>query len=254
MRRLVLLVAVALLLSGCPRRVDFGLRGPIDDPMEILAVIAERQGRVEGLVGEGRLVIDTDEADGTLRVAIEAIEPAFVYLESVDLLGTPRGTFATDGSRFQFYDPGTHTFYRGAATRETIGRFLPVALPPEELSGALLGEVPLLFDAEEARLQIDEAVGTYVLLLRRGSVRQRVEVATRDLRLISVQTRGREAIDVEYSDHQEILPDLPFSKDFVLRAQGAQVRVRYTDLQLNPPLDVGHFLLEPPPGAEVVPL
>src|SRR5690606_13007470 len=102
-------------------------------------------------------------------------------------------------------------------TTETIARFLPVRLPPEELAAVLLGEIPLLFEPEEARIQLDDAAGIYVLLLRAGEVRQRVEVATRDLRLISVETRGRPAIDASLSDHRALLPDLPFATDLVLR-------------------------------------
>lgn len=251
MRRIVLLALLPLLLGACPRRIDFGPWGRIDDPAVVLEVLAARYGQVQGLVGEGRLVVDTEEVDGTLRMAIEVVEPANVYLETVDLVGTPRGTFATSNGIFAFYDPGENRFHTGPANERTIGIFLPVALPPEELAGALLGEIPLLLDYEEGRVTLDEAAGIYLVDLRRGGVRQRIEVATRDLRLVSVRTRGRQAIDASFADHRELLPGLLFPTDLTLETPRARVRVRYTDVRLNPPLVEESFRLQPPPGARI---
>ncbi|WP_373048151.1 DUF4292 domain-containing protein [Vulgatibacter sp.] len=251
MRRLLLLPLLALLLPGCPRRLDFGTYGRLDDPFYVLQVIQNRYQQVGGLVGEGKLAVDSKEVSGTLRMAVEVNEPAFIYLETVDVLGTPRGTFATAGERFAFYQPGENVFYTGPATAEQLGRFLPVSLPPEDLAAAMLGELPLLFDAEEARMEVDETAGTYVILLRRGVVRQRLEVATRDLRLIAVETRGMQAIDGSFDDFEELLPGLIFPTTVVLETPRAEVRLRYTDIRLNPEVVPANFELQPPPGARV---
>lgn len=250
-RILPVLPLLALLLSGCPRRVDFGPHGRVEDPHYVLDAIVAAWERVHGLVGEGRISVDTEEVDGTLQMAVEVAEPAYIYLETVDLVGTPRGVFATDGAAFAFYRPDQHVFYAGPATAEMVGRFLPVELPPEQLASAMLGEVPLLLDAEEARLEVDEATGTYVIFLRKGRVRQRVEVATRDLRLVSIQTRGAPAIDASYDDHEELLPGALFPTTIVLTTPRARVRLRYSNVRLNQPVDPAGFALQPPPGARV---
>lgn len=251
MRRIASLLLVLACLAGCAHRVDYGPRGRIDDPFEILHEVASRYGQIQGLVGEGSLSVDTEQVDGSLKMALEVAQPAQIYLETADLLGTPRGTFATDGERFDFYDPGQDVFYTGPATAEMVGRFLPVALPPEDLAAALLGELPLLLQAEEARLEVDERTGTYVLYLRAGRVRQRVVVATRDLRLLSVETRGIPAIDGHFEAHEELFPGILFPTRLRLLVPRAEVRIRYTDVRLNRPADPASFRLQPPPGTRV---
>jgi hypothetical protein len=251
MRRVFLLPLLALVLTGCPRRIDYGTYGRLDDPFYILGVVQARYEQVRGLVGQGKIAVDTPEVDGTLSMAVEVLEPASIYLETVDLLGTPRGTFATAGERFAFYRPDQNVFYDGPATAEMMGQFLPVAMPPEQLAQAMLGEIPLLLNAEDSRLEVDDVAGTYVIFLREGAVRQRVEVATRDLRLISVETRGRQAVDASFDDHRELLPGLIFPTTVILRVPRSEVRLRYTDIRLNPEPNPQAFELSPPPGARV---
>lgn len=241
-----------LLLSGCVHRLDFGTWGLIEDPAEILAVLEERYRAVDGLVGEGRLSIDAPQGSGSLRMAVEVAKPGYVYLETADILGNPRGTFATDGDTFGFYQPQGDVFTTGPATAEIMGRFLPVALSPEELTSTLLGQIPIL-DTEDRRMSLDESSGTYVILLRQGRIQQRVVVGTKDLRLISVETRGAPAIDAFLEDHEEKLPGIPFATSIRLEVRRAEteVKIRYRDIRLNQAVDPGSFRLQAPPSARI---
>jgi outer membrane lipoprotein-sorting protein len=248
-RFLVLILAV--LLAGCPHHVDYGSRGRITDPAEVLAAVAARYAAVHGLTGEGKLAADTPDVKGTLKMALEVQEPSSIYLETADPLGTPRGTFVTDGDRFVFYRPDENTFVDAPATADHIGRYLPLPLTPADLASALLGEPPLI-DATLARLEVDETADTYVITLREGAVQQRVKVGTRDLRLLSVETRGAPRYDAFFEDHR-MLDGVLFPTTVVLRVNRAhvEVKLRYTDIRLNPTSDPATFHLAPPPSARV---
>lgn len=245
-------IALVSLLAGCVHRLDTGTYGLLEDPAFVLEVIRERYRAVDGLVGEGRLSIDAPEGSGSLRMAVEVAKPSFVYLETVDILGTPRGTFATDGDTFGFYQPQGDIFYTGPASAEIMGRFLPVALSPEELSSTLLGQIPLL-DTEDMRMVLEEKSGTYEIFLRQGRIQQRVVVATKDLRLISVETRGAPAIDAFFEDHEEKIPGIPFPGSIRLEVRRAEteVKIRYRDIRLNQAVNPGAFELAPPPSARI---
>lgn len=253
MRRTLLLLLLPLLLCGCPRRIDFGTYGRLEDPAFILRMVQARYQAVTGLVGEGKLSVDSPDASGTLRMAVEVAEPASIYLETADLLGTPRGTFATDGETFAFYRPDQDVFYTGPATAEIMGRFLPVALPPDQLASAMLGEIPILDEPEAMELELDDVAGTYVIKLRKGAVQQRVTVGTKDLRLISVETRGAPAVDAFLEDHEELAKGMPFPTTVILKARRArtEVKLRYTDIKLNPASKPESFRLKSPPSAKV---
>jgi len=252
MTRLLLLLLLPILAS-CAHRPDFGAYGRLEDPGFVLRVVRERWERVQGLVAEGKLALDSPDGSGTLRMAAEVRKPASIYLETRDFLGIARGTFATDGEAFAFYRPDENEFHTGPATAEDLGRYLPLALPPERLAGAMLGEVPLM-DAEDVRMTVLEDGGVYEIVMRQGGVSQRVLVGTKDLRLVSIQTRGLPEVDVACSDHESLAEDLPFPTtiEISVPSQRTTVKLRYTRATLNPPYDPSDFVLRPPPGAKIV--
>lgn len=252
MTRLLPTLVLTFLATACTHRVDFGSYGRLEDPAFILRTIEARYSRVQGLAGEGKLGIRSPQGSGTLRMAVEVRKPESLYLETRDILGIARGTFATGGERFYFYRPDENVLYTGPATAEELGRFLPMALPPERLAGALLGEIPLLQGAELS-LEVDERSATYLLVLRKDAELQRVRVGTKDLRLVSIETRGGEPIDAAFSNHEEKIPGVPFARtiELELPAQRTKVKVHYTSYQLNPSTSPGDFVIQVPPGARI---
>lgn len=249
--RIVVLAILLALTAGCAHRIDYGPRGPLHDPEEILDIVRSRYASVDSLRAEGRLGIESREGSGNLRMALEVQKPARIYLETADILGNPRGTFSTDGRSFVFYDPGEHLFYTGPATEALLGQFLPISLPPPEIASLLLGQPPLI-EGGESRLEI-EPEGVYRIEIRSGRVRQRIRVGTRDLRLISVETRGIPAVDVEALEHEIIAPDLPVPTAWELRERRTEtiVRIRVGDAKWNVEAEEELFRLRPPPGARV---
>ena len=252
MNRLVPVLALASSLTACAHQVDYGRFGRLDDPEFILQTIEARNARVEGLVGEGKLGLKSPRGSGSLRMGVEVRKPESIYLETSDILGISRGTFATDGDRLYFYDPQENVFYTGPATAEELGRFLPIELAPDRLAQLMLGQLPILEDAE-VRMEIDETVGLYVLYLRKGPSSQRVRVGTRDLRLVSIENRGPQPLSAEFSDHEELIEGLPFATtiDLSLPPQRTEVKLRYTRISLNPASEPGAFMIQPPPGARI---
>lgn len=253
MRRLLLLPAL-LLFTACPPRLDFGTYGLLEDPALILDTVARRRSRIASLSGEAKLTVESPEGSGSLQAAVVVQEPGSVYLETADFLGTPRGTFVTDGNAFAFYQPAENKLLVGPATAARMKRYLPVALGPTELVAALLGEVPLL-GAAGARLALDDEAGAYVLQLSEGAVSQRVLIGTKDLRLLSVETRGADRYDVFFEDHEELVPGIPFAKKLRLVAPGGrtQVQIRYKEITLNAVTRPEDFRLVAPPGTTVEP-
>lgn len=240
-----------LLFSSCAHRIDYGPRGPMTDPQAILDVVRSRYDRVQSLRTEGRLGIESREGSGSLRMALEVEKPDRIYLETADILGNARGTFSTNGQDFVFYDPGENIFFTGPADADLLGQFLPVTLPPEEIAAFLLGQPPLL-EGGEARLEV-EPEGVYRIEIRREGIRQRIRVATRDLRLISVETRGIPAVDMQAIEHARIDSDLPVVTAFELRERRSEtvVRVRLGNPEWNVSAEEELFELRPPPGARI---
>lgn len=253
MRSLLLALFSLFCLAACAHRIDFGPWGQIEDPERILEVIQGRYQEVSGLVGRGRLGIQSPQGSGSLRMAIEASKPGFLYLETADILGFARGTFATNGANFYFFRPDENLFLTGPAERDRIGELLPLPLSPAEMVEALLGQIPIL-SHERIRMELDEREGAYLIEIRSADgAEQRIRVGTRDLRLLSVETLGAPLLDARLSRHEEILPGNPFPRELLLRTPDRQteLRIRYTDIELNPSVDPSTFILNPPPDARI---
>lgn len=233
------------MLMACPVRVDFGPQGRIDDPDVVLRTIQVRYGQVSGLSGEGKITIDSPSGRGTLRSFLAIEQPASLYIETADFFGTPRGILATDGSSFAFYDPQENRYTTGPAEAQGLGRFLPVALTPKELAAVLLGEVPIV-TTEHVTMEVEPS-GSYLLKLAGERRSQRIVVGTRDLRILSVETRGEVSMDVFLEDHDSIL----FAKKIRVVTPSARVEIKYTNIKLNPMLEPGTFRLQPPPGVQI---
>jgi hypothetical protein len=79
----VVVVAYTLMLAGCPKRpLDFGPRGQLTDPSELLSVLKAQATQVRAVQGEAKAKIDTKEGGGSLDQFVVAQAPDKVRLES----------------------------------------------------------------------------------------------------------------------------------------------------------------------------
>lgn len=252
MTRAFALLLLAALATGCPKRVDFGPLGPLEDAEEVLARVRAVQGAVERLTGDAKLSVDSAQARGTVGLFAAAARPAFMRVELFDFFNRPLGLLVVNGDRFGFYSPQEGRFLTGPASPANVSRFLPLALPVEELVAVLLGEAPLLADATPT-LEVDREVPAYVLRLRAGGAEQRLVVHPRFFRVMRSELRGVTGYDLSFDDFLEE-GGLVFPRHVVLGSQAARARMelRYAKPSLNPEPDPGLFVIEPPPGVPVV--
>lgn len=261
MRRAVrsLLFALPLLLAGCPHGLRFGPEGEITDPAYVLRRLEARASRVRSLKAEARITLRTPQQSGTVTELVAALRPASLHLETLNFFGKPVAALATDGARLAFFAEETATFYSGPASAANIGKLLPIAVEPSEAVSLLLGEVPLVRDAE-ARLELDRDARAYRLTLARGGVTQQIWLRTEDLRPLRSTQRGTPGYNLTFNDYQVIEGHLmPMAIDVkAVRADGSdsgtEVDLRYKDVALNVDLNRILFTLEPPAGARAVEL
>lgn len=245
-------VVLAVGLSGCPRRIDFGRQGEVDDPEALLKLVTEAESQVFSINGESRVRVDTPEARGAFSMFAALSRPALIHLEPLDFFGRPQAVLVVNEGRFGLYQAQDNRYYTGPASPQNVSRFLPIALPAEELVQVMLGNAPRI-PHERAELRSDEGCACYVLTLHRGTVRQELEVHPNRYRVLRSRVTGTEAYDLEFSDFA-MKGERAFPRRVVLTAPSAKVRLelRYTDFTLNEAPDLTMFDLEPVEGAEVV--
>ncbi|QRO01191.1 DUF4292 domain-containing protein [Archangium violaceum] len=252
MNRAAAAIFLALFCSGCPKRIDFGPRGQITDAQELFQLTRSAQERVVSLQGDGKLRVESPQGTGSVSAYLAAMRPGLLRVEMFDFFNRPIAVLVTDGQRFGLFQAQENRFYQGPATPRNLSRFLPVALPSEELVSVMLGQVPFI-PAERMTLSLDEKERVYILTLHQGAVSQVLRVEPGNLRVVRSEVRGARAYDLEYDhfkEHGELV--LPHEVKLLASTADTSLGLRYTDITLNESPDLTLFDLAAPEGVPVV--
>ena len=249
-------LAAALALAGChPRRPPPDLSA---DPAELLAAVQAAQASARSVQGRARVAVDAPGGAGTVDQHLAAEKPGRLRVESHDFFGNVLSVLAVDGGELALYDAREKVFYRGPATRENVGRLVPVSLSPEELATLLCGSAPLL---DGQAVAADPGDGVMRLTLRRGDLTQVLEigagaaVVSSRLRRAGPDGQVPVGLQADFSAHKP-RAGASFPTDVEARApvSGVALSLHWKELTVNGPLDPGLFRLDPPRGARVVDL
>jgi len=250
--RVVVPIFLLACTSGCPRRIDFGPEGRIDDVQSLLKRVAAAETQVFSVKGEAKLKVHAPQANGAVTLFVAVTRPALIHIETLDFFGRPQMVLASDGARFQLSDSSSGRFYAGPASARNMGRIIPIALPPAEMAALMLGQAPRI-PSQQAELQLDEQAAQYRVTLRAGPAIQTLWIEPRIDRVEKSEVRGVDAYDVAFQDVQNT-GALTFPRSLTLEAPAASttLELRYTDYELNQSPDLGLYQLEPAPGMAVV--
>ncbi|ATB34528.1 DUF4292 domain-containing protein [Melittangium boletus] len=232
--------------------MDFGPRGPITEAEELFRLTSAAQDTAATLQGEGKIRIETPQGSGTVSAFLAASRPGLLRVEMFDFFNRPIAVLVTDGHRFGLLQAQENKYYQGPATPRNLSRFLPVALPSEELVAVMLGRVPFI-PAERMTLAIDEKEGLYVLTLVKGPVSQVLHIHPRHLRVVRSQVKGARTYSLEYGRF-EPQGESVFPREVKLLAESAETSLdlRYTSVTLNESPDLTLFDLSVPEDIPVV--
>lgn len=252
MNRAAAAIFLALICSGCPKRIDFGPTGPITQAEELFRLTSAAQDRVATLQGDGKLRVQSPQGSGTVSAYLAACRPGLLRVEMFDFFNRPIAVLVTDGQRFGLFQAQENTFYQGPATPRNLSRFLPIALPSEELVSVMLGKVPFI-PAERMTLALDDERGLYVLTLHRGTVSQVLHIHPKYLQVVRSEVRGAPVYGLEYDSFKETGGVLfPHEVKLVASTADTSLGLRYTDITVNESPDLTLFDLSAPEGVPVI--
>ncbi len=248
----IFLKVACLCLAGCPHRVDFGKEGEIKEASQLLALTSAAEAQVFGVKGESKIRVDSPATKGVLTLFVAVTHPCLIHLESLDFFGKPTAVLVSDGQRFGLFQAEEGKYYRGPASPQNISRFLPVVMPPEELTALLLGRAPRI-PAEQAELSFDGEAKAYRVILKKGVVTQTVWIHPAHHRVIRSEVRGVAAYDLLFENIERV-GEVTYPRKVVLSAQAANTRLEllYKDVEVNAPPDLTLYALEPPAQVPIV--
>jgi outer membrane lipoprotein-sorting protein len=249
---LLLLVLGVLLSSACAPRRPPPPPIPIDMDQLLLQRLDEQRSAFHSLEGMARVRLVSEGRGQSSTQVLFAQSPNRFRSEVLSPFGQPLLLIAADGRELRVLVPGEGRLYRGDPSVDNLLRFTRIPLGFETLVPLLLYQVPVL--PHDDRVVYDGARGGYRLtLFHLGERRQELDF-DRDLRLVGTVYFNAEepllriAYD-RFADHGR-----PFPQQIVLEVPGeSEVSLNFSELRTNIDIPPGRFLLQIPPGTEVLP-
>jgi hypothetical protein len=216
-------------------------------------MLAQREKALESM--QTRAVMEYESGDRKMKTREEIMvaRPDNLRVDAFSALGVGL-VVAARGHDLQIFDPSANKFIRGAATAETLNRFVRIPMAPRDAVGLLMGLVPEVA-ALPPPASVARADGMMVAHFNLPDS-QRREIGFRDGKLALVSAAGAGAepnYRVRYNDYRDIGGMMfAYQVDAEFPAQGTTVKFRFERPIINGNLAASMFELNPGPGAEVV--
>ncbi|MFW5878400.1 MAG: DUF4292 domain-containing protein [Myxococcota bacterium] len=233
----LLLPALVVCLTGCPRPPPGFGPEPYEEAEAVLAVAREQRFVPAALIADARLRVDGPAGRGAADHFVVLRAPSDLRLETLSFFGNPLALISVVDDDFLLWEIEANRAWEGGATAENLAALLPVSLPPEEIVALLLGS-PDLSGVEEQRLDLDHENRRYVVSQLRGEVWQQVIVRPEDelveeLRWYGVD--GELLARVFYDRYREVAEGKLFPYEMRYEGEeGVSLEVSYREVTFNP--------------------
>lgn len=259
-RTLVAALGVGALACATPGpKPGLGLEGePLsaDDPRpaQWLAALHERAAQRHTMRGSARFSVQAPDLEFSRPQRFAAGRPGRIRVEILGLFDQIAAVLVTDAGSYQLFDVRDQRVEEGPVSRALLWQVARVDLTPEQVVDLLLG-APLPsagFELARARLLSD---GSIDVVLESGSAgaavaaeQLRFDAEGRLRRFQKIAGPSREPAlvwEARFDDYRENGGD-PIAHELNLRfpGSGAQARLTFRSLELNPALPPGVFVLQ----------
>jgi outer membrane lipoprotein-sorting protein len=223
------------------------------DPAPFVELLDARDKAIKSLTGEFDVELwragervrfkQLIAVDGSGRLRIDALSP----------MGSPISVLVSDGGRLMIYAISEKRFYIGEASPENLGRLLPVAMEPSELSSLLRGAIPRMA-YDKISLEWDSNEGAYSLMTEAKSRREQVDFEPKSRDVSRVRRWEGDALvyEVLFATYQgDGATRIPQRIRLKVPTKTLEVDLKVVSHRVNPDLPIETFQLKPPRGVIV---
>lgn len=240
------LLASAVLCAGCagPARV---VHAPNLRSSEVLARVAERNGRIGTLRGDGSITIESPERSNNGGFDLNLRKPDSVRVEFSGPLGIRVGTLMLAREEFVFYNSLDNKAVIGAPDGATLGAMFNLTMKFDEILHAFTGEFGAVLAADSLeRFSMEE--GTYLLVYRAAGRTKEYRVdgetfVVTSYRLLDASGKSELtaiASDIEL-DGETAMPHLI---RVIFPLERRSITIAYDGVKVNEPVDCAFSLPE----------
>jgi hypothetical protein len=253
------MVALCLLLLGGCRALPPAPPPPVAvSPEELLARLAARSQGIRAFQAKGRITFLSPHQNYSGTALMKGILPTTLRVDVLDFFGRTILSLYTDGATVKVLSPREGKLYQGPATPGNLAAFIPPAVTLPQALRLLVGALPLSPGSPDS-FKYEPDQGRYLMEWPGpGSAPQeRLSVTAPGL------DPGEEAwyggapaprFTATFADFGGLAPGLPGKLTLKTSRPQIELRLAYTELSLNPPLNPGDLVLKAPAGVTTVPL
>ncbi len=258
-RRLSILSAVLLLLSGCATTTPPEAETPTPagkiDVSSLTNAMAERDRALVSLQTSAVMEYSNGAEHIKAREDIVVRRPSSLRVDAMAPFGVAL-IVAAQESRLQIFEPSKNTLMRGTADAATLARFARIPMAPRDAVGLLMGIVP-----EAQTTSPPDAVtaeGDMTVLAYAEPDHSRRELGFQDAQLTMVRKRTPAGVlnfEIRYADYHDIGGVMfAYKVDADFYAAETRVSFLYKRPIVNGKIADSTFTLTPGPDAKQVDL
>ena len=224
---------------------------------EILRNIETREREIRDLKGIATVKVKSATEDYSFREVIIVQRPSSLRMEILGLFGQPVFFLTAKDDRLSVLSPAENTFYQGKVTPENLSIIFPFYLRPQDLFPILLGSVPLVdYVSIDIEFKGEEDLYLVKLVQEGETVRQILWVEPLDLSILKCEIYDyseKPLLGIKFEGYKRVNGQLfPTSISISLPLSSAEIRVNYTDIEVNSGVGIDAFNLSVPPGVRIV--
>jgi hypothetical protein len=252
------LLAAVLTLAGCATLPPPAPPTAAVPAGAVLERLRSRETQVRSFEAKGRLTFLSRERNYSGTGLLLGCLPSTLRVDILDFFGRTLLNFYSNGQEVQVLSLKEAILYQGPATPRNLAAFIPPGVTLPQVVRLLMADLPLSSGAAN-REQYEPAQGEYLLEWNYpdGQLKERLWVEGRQFNPRKDEwydTAGRLRFTIEYRDFGLLAPHLPGQIILHTRQPEVELRLAYSKLQLNPPLQESDLIIKPAPEVAVVPL
>jgi hypothetical protein len=255
-RRARAAAAAALLgLAGCrslpPSAVPLAHGDP--RPGALLSALAARSEALSSLRGLARLAVDGPRGSLRSRQVLIAARPARLRVEVLGFLSQAQALLVTDGASYELWDARERRAERGELRPGLLLEVAGIDLEPEEAVAVLLGTPALEALSLAGAAQVGAARVRVQLADAEGRARRVLEFDSDGelRRLAALDGAGGLLWEARYGDLRAAgATRLAHAIELAFPQSEVEARLELSQVETNPWLPLGSFILELPDGAD----
>jgi hypothetical protein len=230
---------------------------PVVSQQQVLARLDARRQSIHTFQAKGRITYLSTKENYSGSATLAGKMPSTLKVVILDFLGRTILSFASDGAEVQVLSPREGKLFTGPATPQSLAAFIPPAVSLPQVLDLMAGALPLSQGPPD-RFSFDAAQGNYLMEWGpAGALQERLLVSAQGLYPVREEWYAGAAaprFTAELADFGNLAPDLPGKITLKTPSPQLELRLVYSQLQLNPALTPADLILQAPPGIVVTPL